>query len=68
MPPPALPPFFMDPSYIMYTAMQWMIYPYYYAMMFEMYRIALEAWKKSFETMSKALEPGTLSGRGEANV
>jgi len=43
-----------DIGYLMTTMMYWMFYPYYYAMMFEMFKTALEAWKKALEAMPKA--------------
>jgi len=39
--------------------MWWMIIPYYYSLYFELFRTAIEAWKKSFESITKSIAPST---------
>ncbi len=53
---PYIPPYFIDPAYLMMWTLQWMIYPYYYAMMIEAYRTVIETWRKTVESLTKALE------------
>jgi len=40
---------------LMSTMMWWMVIPYYYSLYFEFFRTALEAWKKSFESITKTV-------------
>jgi len=56
--PPYTPiyPLPYDPMYLMATAFQWMIYPYYWMFYIEAYRVALDAWRKAFEAITKSLE------------
>ncbi len=58
-PYPLVPPTPYDPMYLMASAFQWMIYPYYWMFYTEAYRVALESWKKAFEAFAKSLEQAT---------
>jgi len=49
-------PYMPDPTYLMMSAFQWIIYPYYYMMLFEMYRAIIDTWRKSLELITKGLE------------
>ncbi len=50
--PPVMP---YDPFTMMSTMMYWMMYPYYYAILFETYRTMLDAWKKALEALTKPM-------------
>jgi len=47
MPPP------VDPMYLMMIIYHWITIPYYYMLMFEMYRTLINVWKKSVEELTK---------------
>jgi len=49
-------PYPPDPLALMGSLMSWMIWPYYYALMFETYKVALETWRKALEALPKSLE------------
>jgi len=49
-------PYLPDPTYLMMTAFQWVVYPYYYMILFEMYRAIIDTWRKSLELITKSLE------------
>ncbi|HDI31357.1 MAG TPA: hypothetical protein ENF80_00920 [Thermofilum sp.] len=52
----------LDPTYMMTTLMQWIIYPYYYVVTLEMYRAMIDAWRKSLDLLMRSFEtrtPGT---------
>ena len=53
--PPA-PPLLPEPSYLMATTLQWIIYPYYYLIYVETYKAVIETWKKSLEMLTKSIE------------
>jgi len=46
--PPILP---YDLFYLMPTMFYWMIIPYYYSIYLEVFRAAIETWRKAFEKM-----------------
>ncbi|RLG80871.1 MAG: hypothetical protein DRO40_10555 [Thermoprotei archaeon] len=50
---PPMPP---DPMYLMATAYQWLVIPYYYMLTLEMYRAIIDIWKKSIENLTKMTE------------
>jgi len=47
-----LPPL-PDPLYLMATAFQWMIIPYYYSLILQAYRLVIDTWMKSFEKLAQ---------------
>ncbi len=49
----------IDPAYMMYWMLQWITYPYYYALTLEMYKAMIETWKKTLEAFMKTLEQKT---------
>ncbi len=53
---PYTPPLPYDPFIMMNMMMYSMIYPYYYALMLEMYRAMIDAWRKSLEVLTKSVE------------
>ena len=62
--PYLVPPVMYDPMYLMYMMMQWLWVPYYFALTIEIYRTMIDAWRKSIETMTKAIESYKEISRG----
>ncbi|RLE83290.1 MAG: hypothetical protein DRJ41_05120 [Thermoprotei archaeon] len=48
-----------DPFTLMYLMTQWMILPYYYALMFETYRTMIDAWRKALESLTRTVSAST---------
>ena len=46
----------MDPTYLIGMTFQWIVYPYYFMMIMEIYRAIIETWRRSLEALTKALE------------
>ncbi|RLG59071.1 hypothetical protein DRN86_04795 [Candidatus Geothermarchaeota archaeon] len=42
---------------MMPTMFYWMVLPYYYMMYLEIFRAAIEAWRKAFESIGKTVAP-----------
>ena len=43
-----------DLYYLMPMMFQWMMIPYYYMIYLEVFRAAIDAWKKALESISKS--------------
>ena len=48
-----------DPFALMNIMMYWMIWPYYYALIFETYKAMIDTWKKAIESLTKSIGPST---------
>ena len=52
---PYIPYYIYDPMTMMLYMMQWMIIPYYYALYMEMFKAALDTWRKALEAISTSI-------------
>jgi len=50
-----------DPFTLMNTMMYWMVWPYYYALMFETYKVMIDTWRKALESLSKTITPASTA-------
>jgi len=50
------PPFTFQPMFFLYDIYSLMLTTYYWRLYIEAFRLALDTWRKSFETMFRALE------------